>query len=107
MIRLTNDAADQILSLMTDEDDLGLRIEVVSGGCSGYQYKFSKANESTINIDDKLFTGEDGETLLYVDPTSAEKLIGSTIDYETSLMKQEFVVTNPNSACCGCGKSIP
>ncbi len=41
MIRLTDNAADQILKTL-DSGDLGLRIEVVSGGCSGFQYKFTR-----------------------------------------------------------------
>ncbi len=106
MIHLTDAAIDQILSLVTDEEDLGLRIEVVSGGCSGFQYKFSKVDESTADIGDKVIPGADGEALLFIDKASADKLDGATIDYVIDLMSQKFVVTNPTSNACGCGESF-
>lgn len=105
-IHLSDAAADQILKLMTDEGDLGLRLEVVSGGCSGYQYNFTKATEANEELDDVLICASDNEVLLYVDHTSASKLEGATIDFKSDLMSQEFVVNNPYSACCGCGKSF-
>ena len=106
MIRLSDAAADQILKLMTDAGDLGLRLEVISGGCSGFQYKFTKVTEENEEDGDVLIQADDGEALMHMDPASAEKIDGSTIDFKADLMSQEFVVINPNSNVCGCGKSF-
>ena len=40
-IHLSDAAQDHILELMTEEGDLGLRLEVIAGGCAGYQYRFT------------------------------------------------------------------
>ena len=89
---------------MTDACDIGLRIEVVSGGCSGYQYKFSKVALSNESEDDIIIEREFAK--LYIDRKSATKIDGSTIDYVSDFLSQKFVVNNPNSQCCGCGKSF-
>lgn len=106
-IHLSDAAQDHILELMTEEGDLGLRLEVIAGGCAGYQYRFTKATEENEENDDLIICGSDGDGLLYIDPTSAEKIDGATIDYEKTIMTQQFVVKNPNAdVTCGCGISF-
>lgn len=107
MIRLTEAATTQITKLCTESDgyDIGLRLEVVSGGCSGFQYKFSMVGLITKDEERDIIIGTDGSAL-FIDPTSAEKIDGATVDYVIELMSQKFTVTNPNSNCCGCGESF-
>ena len=104
VIHLSDAAADRITELMTDAYDIGLRIEVAAGGCSGYQYKFSKVALSNEEDDDIII--ENKQAKLYIDPASAEILEGATVDYVSEILRQEFVIVNPNSAFCGCGKSF-
>ena len=98
-------AAEQIKKLMTDAYDIGLRLEVIAGGCSGFQYKFSKVAETGQEENDMIIE-KDGAKL-FVDPMSAQKLNGCTVRFEETIMAQQFVVDNPNaSATCGCGISF-
>ncbi len=82
-----------------------LRIEVDSGGCSGFQYNFI-IEEGEPNHDDKLF--EQHSCRLVVDEASFEFLKGATVDFESDVMRTAFVVLqNPNSEnACGCGSSF-
>jgi iron-sulfur cluster insertion protein len=104
-IHLSDEAQAQITKLCTDAYDIGIRLEVVSGGCSGYQYKFSKVALVTEDLEKDVMIGTEGAAL-YIDHQSAEKIDGATIDFEKALMFQNFVVINPNAQCCGCGKSF-
>jgi len=105
MIHLTNAAQKQIIKLSHSPLDIGIRLEVVSGGCSGFQYKFSVAGLITEDPEKEVIIGTEGAAL-FVSYTDAVKIDGSTIDYVKELMSEQFVVNNPNSDCCGCGKSF-
>ena len=112
MIHLSEAAAKQIEYLVSKanyDDDIfvGLRIEVIAGGCAGYQYKFDMLTNESIDSDDILIRASDSEGLLCIDPMSAEKIDGATIDFESTIMSQQFVVKNPNAnITCGCGISF-
>lgn len=102
---LTANAAKQINALCDREGraEKLFRVEVLGGGCSGFQYKFDLADQ--INDDDAVFE-TDGARLL-VDPTSLPLLNGSAVDYVVQLVGSMFTVTNPNAASsCGCGTSF-
>jgi len=105
MILLTEAAQEQIIKLCHSSLDIGIRLEVVSGGCSGFQYKFSVAGLITEDTEKEVIIGAEGAAL-FVSHTDAVKIDGSTIDYVKELMSEKFVVTNTNSQCCGCGKSF-
>ncbi len=80
----------------------GLRVEVLSGGCSGYQYKFELDEQKP---DDLVV--EAGAARVLVDPVSLEFLGGSQLDFTDELMGAYFSVRNPNAtSACGCGTSF-
>lgn len=104
-IELTSSAAAQIKALRDKEgnDSLMLRLSVLGGGCSGFQYKFDF--DSTLNDDDITFEKE-GVTLV-TDDCSLDLLKGSTVDYVSELIGASFKVNNPNAdSGCGCGVSF-
>jgi len=84
-------------------EDYGLRVGVVGGGCSGFQY--------SLNFDNVAKPGDevierDG-VRLFVDEMSVQYLKGITIDYVTGLHGAGFKFLNPNAArTCGCGSSF-
>ena len=106
MMTLTVTAAEKVQDFIHEhgsEGDAGLRVAVLPGGCSGFQYG--------LNIEDE--PESDDEVLdiqgikLFVDPFSAQYLDGVEIDYVTSFMGQGFTFRNPNaSGGCGCGSSF-
>lgn len=83
--------------------DLMLRVMVSGGGCSGFQYQFSFAEQA--ESDDHTFS-RDGVTVV-VDDVSLDLLAGSEIDFAEDLMGAFFKIENPNAASnCGCGASF-
>ncbi len=101
-LNISDSAAKRVRALMSD-DNVGLRVFVEGGGCSGFQYGFQL--ESQIG-DDDLVMQSNGVTLL-VDALSAQYMMGAEVDYLDDLMGARFFVNNPNaSTTCGCGSSF-
>jgi iron-sulfur cluster assembly accessory protein len=102
--RLTPTAAARVAEILkADPAAKALRVEVLAGGCSGFQYKFDLT--ATQHSDD-LVIETDGAAV-YVDPTSLELLAGAELDFKDALMGAHFAVKNPNAtSACGCGTSF-
>lgn len=80
-----------------------LRVAVLAGGCSGFQYRFDLTDKK--EADDLVIEAEGARVL--VDPTSMDLLAGSELDYSDALMGSHFTVRNPNAvSACGCGSSF-
>ena len=80
-----------------------VRLVVLGGGCSGFQYKFGFAEAAE---GEDVVIERDGARLV-IDTTSLGFLAGSEVDYGESLMEAGFRVKNPNAASsCGCGSSF-
>lgn len=80
-----------------------LRVAVLAGGCSGFQYKF--AIDGTAQADDTVVE-RDGARVL-VDAVSLDLLAGAELDFTDELMSSHFTVRNPNAtSACGCGVSF-
>jgi len=106
-INVTPNAAAEIKKFMTSEEDLpetaGLRVRVVPGGCSGFQYSLNIEEESR-NGD---FIIEQEGVRLFVDMFSGQYLNGIQIDYTSNMMGSGFTFENPNATGgCGCGTSF-
>lgn len=104
MVTLTDSAVSEVKRIIITENDdsLGLRIEVAGGGCSGYRYDMYFDSEQ--KKDDVV--ADFGGVRVMVDPVSAGKLEGATLDYTQYLDGGQFSITNPNAPQgCGCGKS--
>ena len=102
--RVTQGAARRIAEILAAEpNQKALRVEVLAGGCSGFQYRFDLA---AAPAPDDLVIAEAGATVL-VDPTSLDLLAGAELDYKDTLMGAHFAVQNPNAtSSCGCGTSF-
>jgi iron-sulfur cluster assembly accessory protein len=80
-----------------------LRVAVLAGGCSGFQYRFELDREEA----PEDFVIDRGAARVVVDPTSLELLAGAVLDYTDELMGSHFTVRNPNAtSSCGCGSSF-
>ena len=102
---LSTSAAKRVAEIgrMEGNDDLMLRLAVLGGGCSGFQYKFDL--DANTNDDDHVF--ETDGTKLVVDDVSLSLLGGAVVDFKTDLGGSFFQVENPNAAAnCGCGASF-
>ena len=104
-VTLTDAASEKVAELLAQEDTdgLALRVAVRPGGCSGFSYEMFF--DSEVAGDDVV--REFGTVTVVVDPTSADLLKGSTLDYSDGLQGAGFHVTNPNATrTCGCGSSF-
>ena len=105
-IAVTAVAASEVRRYMDEQgasEQAGLRVGVLPGGCSGFQYG--------LNIEDE--PAEDDLVLevaglrLFVDPFSMQYLAGTEIDYVSTFQGSGFTFNNPNaSGGCGCGSSF-
>ena len=105
MINITDKAAEKAKILLQERGVEGgaLRVFVVGGGCSGYQYGMALAREEE---EGDVVVDQEGVKLL-VDPESAPLLEGAEIDYVDDLMKSGFTIFNPNAVkSCACGHSF-
>ncbi len=102
---LTTSATAKVREIMATQDPLpaGLRIGVVGGGCSGFQYSMSFENQQ--GMMDKVYSFEDIK--VFVDATSLMYLKGCVVDYVETLEAAGFKFENPNTkSTCGCGSSF-
>ena len=105
VVTLTDMAVSKVAELVAAEGDesLALRMAVRPGGCSGFSYEMFF--DSEVETDD--IVEEFGDVRVIVDPQSAERLRGSTLDYKDGLNESGFSITNPNATrTCGCGQSF-
>jgi iron-sulfur cluster assembly accessory protein len=102
--RLTPSAAKRVAAILSEDSGAkALRVEVLAGGCSGFQYKFDLTDAE--QPDDLVIEAEGAR--VFVDQTSLELLAGAELDYKDTLMGAHFAVQNPNAtASCGCGTSF-
>lgn len=104
-VKLTDAAIGKVREIMATQDPIpaGLRIGVVGGGCSGFQYSMSFENQS--GMMDKVLRFDDLK--VFVDATSAMYLNGCVVDYVETLEAAGFKFENPTvKSTCGCGSSF-
>ena len=102
---LTDRAAARIAEIVAEaaSDGTALRVAVLAGGCSGFQYRFELDGDT--QPDDLVIRR--GPAKVVVDPASLDLLAGSELDYTDELMGAHFTVRNPNAtSACGCGTSF-
>jgi iron-sulfur cluster assembly protein len=105
LVTITDKARAEIRAIFEREEkegDVGLRLRVIGGGCSGlsYQMEFSRRRP-----DDSVI--ECGDFKVLLDPKSTIYLKGITLDFQDGLQGKGFVFGNPNATnTCGCGESF-
>ena len=103
-VKITPTACEEVKKLIVAESkpDIGLRLGVKGGGCSGLSY------------DIKFTPKEEGDTVInmggfnvFMDAKSIIYLKGQQLDYQRGLNGNGFVFSNPNAtSTCGCGESF-
>ncbi len=104
-ITVSESAAKRIAFLRDqgNKPDVMLRVTVLGGGCSGFQYNFgfdSECNEDDVQV-------ERGDITVVTDNMSLLYLAGSEIDYVEDMIGAAFTIRNPNATAeCSCGNSF-
>jgi len=105
-ITVTPTAVAEVRRYMEEQGtaaEAGLRVGVLPGGCSGFQYGLNIEDEPA---EDDLVLETNG-LKLFLDPFSLQYLQGVEIDYVTTFQGSGFTFNNPNaSGGCGCGSSF-
>ena len=105
IIKLTDTAADRIKEIMSNADNntIGVRVGVKSGGCAGMSYIMEYAKDKKKN--DEVI--EEKGVKVFIDPAAIIYLLGTEMDYKKNKFSSEFVFINPNETeRCGCGESF-
>jgi iron-sulfur cluster assembly protein len=102
---ITNKAAEKLIEVLKEnkKENSGLRVEVVPGGCSGFQYGL-ELEDNTTDLD---MTIEDKGVKIIISKDNMQFLKGAKLDYVDSLQGAGFKISNPNvKSGCGCGQSF-
>jgi iron-sulfur cluster assembly accessory protein len=102
---LSTEATEKVAQLLAEEGDenLGLRVAVRAGGCSGFSYEMFFDAETSPDDHVTVF----GPVTVRVDSSSAPHLEGATLNYSDGLQGAGFSIDNPSAErSCGCGKSF-
>ena len=105
MIQLTETAVNKVKEILGAQQPqpAGLRISVVGGGCSGFNY--SMAFESEPGLLDKTY--DFSGLKVFIDQASMLYLDGAEVDYVETIEGAGFKFNNPNvKNTCGCGSSF-
>ncbi len=104
-ILISDSAKKRIAELLVEEPpNTYFRIEILGGGCSGFQYKFDLDN-SPLKEDEILIETEGAK--IVIDKISLSMLQGAELDYSQELVGAAFTINNPNATSgCGCGNSF-
>ena len=105
VIKLSDNAANRIKEIMSkaDNNTIGVRVGVKSGGCAGMSYMTEYAKEAKKNEE----VIEDKGVKVFIDANAVMYLLGTEMDYKKEEFSSSFVFNNPNETeRCGCGESF-
>ena len=105
-VKISEKAAEKIKYLAEKEglkDNVGLRVAVKGGGCSGLTYDLAITDQERES--DKIV--EQYGVKVMVDKKSYIYLVGTELDFSDGLNGKGFIFENPNAKkACGCGTSF-
>lgn len=98
-MQVTQEARDQITTILSTTPDKVFRVALVGGGCAGFQYHFDLSETK----DDDIII-EEG---IVVDPISHKYLSNATIGFKDEVFLKSFFLESPDiTNTCGCGVSV-
>jgi len=107
ILTLTPRAQAQIEKLCDENDCYAISLNIKGGGCAGFEYDWGTvASPTDLEKDDEVIKTDNNYSFV-VGAHSTMFLIGTEIDYVTSLVGSNFEIINPNAhSACGCGVSV-
>jgi len=103
LVTLTDAAAQRVAEILEERGEGYLRVGVTNGGCAGMEYLMDYVTEPE-KFDEVV---EDKGVQIVVDAKAVLFILGSVVDYETTLLHSKFTFKNPNQTdACGCGESV-
>ena len=102
---ITGKAAEKLIEVLKEnnKEGSGLRVEIVPGGCSGFEYGL-ELDDNTTDLD---LTIEEKGVKIIISRENMPFLKGARLDYVDGLQGAGFKISNPNAhSSCGCGQSF-
>ena len=100
-MEISKKAVEKLKERVATADACGVRLKLKPAGCSGYKYDLSYVYEQP------KWTDVLCQDILYVDISSLPFLEKVKIEWEQSILGEEFVFINPlETTRCGCGESF-
>ena len=105
-VKVSMIAKDEVKKLINAENnpEIGLRLGVKGGGCSGFEYVWGQSDSA---VHERIQWSKPVEGILLLDPMSEIYVMGSEIDYVEELGGSFLTIRNPmQTSSCGCGASF-
>jgi iron-sulfur cluster insertion protein len=101
---ISDSALAQLKIVQVQHPEKRLRIEILPGGCNGFEYELKL---DAIRAKDDVVLAFSDDVEIWVDKVSLDLIQGATLDFESSLVGANFKIINPKAATsCGCGNSF-
>lgn len=105
-VTITDKAKNHLINVLNESEEEFILFGLQGGGCAGFEYFWKLGSKEKIKDTDEIII-LDGNKKLIVDTHSIMYLLGSKIDYKTSIEGSMLIVDNPQAqSSCGCGVSV-
>lgn len=105
-LEITTAAKNHIVSMILRDEKTNAILDLVPGGCNGYEYKWTLTDEPLTengNTDIRLSDAN----VLYLTKRATDKMSASVITIKQEGLNRRLEIINPNVAYeCGCGESV-
>lgn len=106
LINIKDSCLDRLKQILDKPQEEFLRIQVETGGCSGFSYQFDIEPNTKLNPHEDLIFERDNYRVV-INKEVLTFMKGSSIEYTESLIKSSFQIVNPIAETkCSCGTSF-
>ena len=104
LITVTQDAINQMNSILEKKEDTIVRYELRGGGCGGLiaEWKTEPRHEP----EQGEMTWDLAQGKFVVDKATTSFIDGGVVNYDVSNFMPNFIVSVPDKGQCGCGSSF-
>lgn len=105
-VEITSAAKNHIVSMILRDGKTSAILDLVPGGCNGYEYKWTLTNEPLTENGSTDIRLSDSN-MLYLTTRATDKMSASVITIKQEGLNRRLEIINPNVAYeCGCGESV-
>lgn len=105
-ITIDDSCLERLKQILDKPSEEFLRIQVETGGCSGFSYEFDVDTRHNLDPEEDLVFARDSYQVV-INKHILAYMQGATIEYNESLIKSSFQVKNPQAQTkCSCGASF-
>ena len=104
MITVTQDAMDQMNSILEKKGDEIVRYELRGGGCGGLIAEWKTEPRHEPEKGEMTWSLAQGKFV--VDEATTSFIDGGVVNYDLSNFMPNFIVSVPDKGQCGCGSSF-